>query len=431
MQFIWFFLYNILLVPVLVTGFYIGSFFNTKMKEGRLGRRRLFSALQSDMAKYHSGKRVLFHCTSAGEWLQALPIIEKLKSMNPDLFVMVSFFSPSGYKFAKHPAEVDVKFYLPLDTWFGARKLFRLIKPDLWIISKFDIWPNHVLAASKMGIPIVITSATLSADSGRDKGLSRHFNKSVYNRISHFFPISEDDKIRFQAWVPDETKYTIAGDTRYDHVFNRGLKASEGEDIKVFTEKNGLVLIAGSSWPADERQILPAVVRLIKDFDSLRVIIVPHELHESHLQEIETVFSGSGLKTKRFNDPGYQAKETRIVIFNTVGMLARLYKQTDIAFVGGSFGKGTHNVMEPAVFSQPVLFGPNYFNSYEAGELLRIGAAFTVAGEEEFYIKVSGLIQDEPLRKSMGEKARDLIQSNIGATEKIIHKLNELYDIIS
>jgi 3-deoxy-D-manno-octulosonic-acid transferase len=142
------------------------------------------------------------------------------------------------------------------------------------------------------------------------------------------------------------------------------------------------------------------------------------------------VFARGGIGTLRFTDlkAGIQSPE-RVVIFNTIGMLARLYKQTDIAFIGGSFGKGTHNVMEPAIFGQPVLFGPNHLNSHEAGELLSIGAAFTIHGEDEFFNKVALLIRNDQLRTTMGEKARNLIHDNIGATAKIINKL-KIYGIL-
>ena len=424
-----FIFYNLFVVPLLIGGFYAGSFFNSKMKEGRIARRRQFAWLRNEMAKAPVQKRILFHCTSAGEWLQALPVIEKMKSIDPGLFIMVSFFSPSGYKFARNPPEVSLKFYLPLDSWCAARKLFKLLKPELWIISKFDIWPNHVLVASGMKIPVVVISATLSADSGRDKGISKMLNKPLFGTISHFFPISEADKQRFQALVPDETRFTIAGDTRYDHVYNRGQKARDAEDIPIF-EGKALTLIAGSTWPADEKHVLPAMVRLLNAFSHIRVIIVPHELHENHLREIESVFAGAGIAAIRFSDlqPG-QRTPAQVVIFNTIGMLARLYKQTDIAFIGGSFGKGTHNVMEPAIFGQPVIVGPNHLNSHEAGELLTIGAAFTVHGEEELFSKMALLIRDEQLRTTMGDKARNLIQDNTGATDKIINKL-KTYGII-
>ena len=423
MSLVLFIIYNLIVVPLLLAGFYTGSLFNAKMKEGRMARRKQFTRLRNELANAPAQKRILFHCTSAGEWLQALPIIEKMKALDPGLFIMVSFFSPSGYKFARNPSEVNLKFYLPLDSWFSAHRLFKLLKPELWIISKFDIWPNHLLVASGMKIPVVITSATLSADSGRDKGLSKLLNKPLYAAISHFFPISEADKSRFQALVPDETRYTVAGDTRYDHVYNRGMMARDAGDINLFQGK-ALTIIAGSTWPTDEKHVLPAMVRLLKEFSTIRAIVVPHELQESHLREIEAVFAGAGIGTLRFTDlqAGLQTPE-RVVIFNTIGMLARLYKQTDIAFIGGSFGKGTHNVMEPAIFGQPVMFGPNHLNSHEAGELLNIGAAFTINGEDEFFDKAALLIRDDQLRTTMGEKARNLIHDNIGATSKIINKL--------
>jgi len=433
MKSFWLKLYNILVVPVIVAGFYCGSFFNLKMKEGRKARRKQFTLLHTAIAKVEPGrKRIFFHCTSAGEWLQAIPIIEILKIRNPNLYIMVSFFSPSGFSFAKNPAEVDLKFYLPLDTRRAARRLFNLLKPDCWIISKFDIWPNHVVEASKLRIPIVITSATLSPDSGRDKGISRLFNKIIYGKISHFFPISGEDKKRFQSLVPDESKYTVAGDTRYDHVFNRGQKAMNAIDINIFSKKMRITIIVGSTWPADEKHILPALVRLLTEFQDIQTIVVPHELQENHLKDIEGVFARHGIECRRYTDfSGTGTTDVRVVVFNTIGMLARLYKQTNIAFIGGSFGKGTHNVMEPAVFGQPVLFGPNYLNSHEAGELLNIGAAFRITNEQEFYEKVSLLIQNDQLRNSMGEKARNVIYENKGATEIIVNKLNEQYGIIS
>lgn len=432
MSLIWLALYNILVVPVILTGFCIGSLFNNKIREGLKARKNQFARLAAEISKATGRKRILFHCTSAGEWLQAVPIIEKMKLLNPQLYIMVSFFSPSGFKFARNPAEVDLKFYLPLDSRYAARRLFKLLKPDLWIISKFDVWPNHVMAAAKLNIPMVVTSATLSADSGRDKGVSKGFNKLVYNKISHLFPISEDDKRRFKVMVPDESKYTVAGDTRYDHVYNQGLKASDAGDVSIFGKTKGITVIAGSTWPADEKHILPALAMLCADFPAMRVIIVPHELHENHLLDIESIFSRNGIKTDRYTDfSGTGNAPNKVVIFNTIGLLARLYKQTNIAFIGGSFGKGTHNVMEPAVFGQPVLFGPNHLNSYEAGELLNTGAAFRVTNQQEFHDKVSLLINDSNLRKSMGEKARSLIYNNIGATAIIINTLKKQYGIIS
>ena len=432
MSFIWLVLYNLLVVPLIYAGFWIGSFFNAKIREGRKARKNQFSRLANDILKAGDRKRILFHCTSAGEWLQALPIIERIKSMDSGLFIMVSFFSPSGFKFAKNPPEVDLKFYLPLDSAIAARRLFKLLKPDLWIISKFDIWPNHIMAAAALHIPMVVTSATLSADSRRDKGVSKGFNRLVYNKISHIFPISHDDKRRYQVMVPGEKKYTVAGDTRYDHVYNRGVKASEAPAIALFSEHRGPVFIAGSTWPADEKHILPALADLCVHFPALQVIIVPHELHESHLRDIESVFLRQKISIERFTSfTETGTSNARVIIFNTIGLLSRLYKQTDLAYIGGSFSKGIHNVMEPAIFGQPVIFGPNYLNSHEAGELLKTGAAFRINNQQEFYNQAKHLIEDAPLRKTLGAKAKNLIISNVGATDIIIKTLKEHYGIIS
>ncbi len=429
---IWLLLYNVIVVPVIYAGFWIGSLFNKKIREGLQSRRNQFSKIALEIKNAGDRKRILFHCTSAGEWLQALPIIEKLKAVNPRLYIMVSFFSPSGYRFAKNPPEVDLKFYLPLDSAIAARRLFGLLKPELWIISKFDIWPNHVMVASAMNIPIVITSATLSADSRRDKGVSKGFNKLVYNKISHIFPISHDDARRFQAMVPDKSKYTVVGDTRYDHVYNRGMHASDDGDVPIFNGTPEITFIAGSTWPSDEKHILPALADICNNFKHLKVIIVPHELLENHIQDIESIFRQKSIQTLRYSDFGGNGQtDSQVVIFNTVGMLARIYKQTQIAYIGGSFGKGIHNVMEPAIFGQPVIFGPNHLNSHEAGELLKSEAAFTIRNRDEFYEKMALLIGDDKLRTEMGSRARDLIINNIGATEIILNTLKDKYDIFS
>ena len=249
--------------------------------------------------------------------------------------------------------------------------------------------------------------------------------------VSHFFPISEEDKKRFQVLVPEEYKYTVAGDTRYDHVFNRGQRAKDAGDVKIFSNTGGITLIAGSTWPADEKHVLPALAHLLRDYPDIKAIVVPHELHENHLRDIEEVFTRQGIVTNRYTEFSGQGETgARLVIFNTIGLLARLYKQTHIAFIGGGFGKGLHNVMEPAVFGQPVLFGPNHLNSHEAGELLNIGAAYRVTTGDEIYEKIRLLINNGSLRTAMGEKARYLVHDNTGATAIIINKLNAQYGII-
>jgi 3-deoxy-D-manno-octulosonic-acid transferase len=428
-----FFLYRIFAVPLLKPAFFVGRFFNAKMKTGYEGRKNQFQFIEKELAANASGKhRIFFHASSVGESEQALPIIEKMKKANPDCYIIMSFFSPSGYKFLKNNPFVDLKIYLPLDTRSNARKLFSLLKPDLWCISKFDVWPNHLKVASKLKIPTVLTAATLSENSGRDKGLAGLLNKSFYNCFDHIFPISDEDAKRFLRIFPFPERMTMTGDTRFDQVYNKARKVENAGNVKIFKQPGSLVFMAGSIWPADEKHLLPAFINIMKKHTSLLAILVPHELHESHIADIENTLNRAGLESERYTDfEKNGGTEKRIAIINTVGMLARIYMQTNLAYVGGSFSSGVHNVMEPAVFGQPVIFGPVNANSFEAGELMKAGSAFAVENAAQIEEVLEKLVTDDLYRNEIGQKAKNLIYNNLGATERIYNHLKQNYGFIS
>lgn len=433
MESVLFFLYNFFAVPAVKLSFFVGRFFDPKMKQGYEGRKNQFRLIESELASHASGKHKLwFHASSVGESEQALPIIEKIKAANSDIFIILSFFSPSGYNFLKKNPLIDLKIYLPLDTRRNARKIFRLIKPDLWFVSKFDVWPNHLKTAASMQIPILLTAATLSANSRRDKGLAGFFNKTFYKYFTHIFPISTEDSERFYQVFPFPEKITITGDTRFDQVFLKAKKVEKAGNIKIFSKEGGLVFIAGSIWPADEKHLLPAFVKLMQKHPDLRAILVPHELHEPHIADIEDILKNAALESERYSDfSGKGGTEKRIAIINVVGMLARIYMQTDFAYIGGSFSSGVHNVMEPAVFGQPVIFGPIHANSFEASELLKIGGAFAIENSYQAETILEKIVTDKPFRIAAGKKAKDLIYNNLGATDKIFNYLKQTYDFIS
>lgn len=426
-------LYNFIFIPVFKFGFFTGSFFNVKMKLGRNGRKNLFLNLSERLSQVKPDqKRIWFHCTSVGEWEQAVPIIDEIKTGRPDIFVLVSFFSPSGYNYVKRHPNVDFKTYLPIDSFANARRFIRIVKPDLWVISKFDIWPAHLYIAGKMNIPVVLTAATLSSNSGRDKGLSKILNWFVYKNISLIFPISLIDRNRFLQVFPYPERMVVAGDTRFDQVFNKAQKVRASGEVVIFKDNSGIKLITGSIWPADEKYLLPALINLYKKYGYLKLILVPHELHEAHISDIENILSNAGIESERytsFENAGGTTK--RVAIINTIGMLARIYKQTQLAYVGGSFSSGVHNVMEPAVFGQPVVFGPEYHNSFEAIELIRKGFAFSGSNSVELETLLDRFVSNETDRVETGNKAKNLIEQNIGATQIIIKKLKETYDFIS
>jgi len=433
MQTFWFLLYNILVAPVLFIGFRIGALFDQKIKIGLHARAHQPKILEEKLATIDNQRvRLLFHCSSVGEWEQAATLIEKFKALNPQLFIIVTFFSPSGYNFVKQHPDVDLKLYLPIDTYFGAIKFLKILKPNLWFISKFDVWPNHLFAAKHLAIPVVMTAATLSSNSGRDKGLAALFNRTIYPIFSYVFPISEEDKTRFLKLFPYPDRLIVTGDTRFDRVYEKGLKVTKSEDINLFAAHGQTVFIAGSTWQPDEKALIPALCALLLRYNKLSVAIVPHELHESHLQSIEDSFASCGIKTERYTQLGKDNTSAKqVVIVNTIGLLARLYKIGHIAYVGGSFGTdGIHNVMEPAVFGQPVIFGPNYANSFEAGELIKAGAAFSEPDTANLEMRIESFLKDENLRIETGQKAKSLIESNTGAANKIVSFIAAKYTFI-
>lgn len=428
---VWFIIYN-LLIPILLAGFWMFSFFNQKSRQAFSGRAGQIKKLGQFVKTIGPNvPRIWVHCVSVGEWLQAIPVIQQLKESNPNLTVMVSFFSASGYNYLKQSQLVNHKFYLPFDFYKSAQRLFQIIKPDLWIISKFDVWPNHLHWAGLLDVPTVMIAATLSANSGRIRGPIGVLNRYVYKNINWLFPISIPDRDRFLKLYPYPDRMFIAGDTRFDSVSQKGERVRSANPSPVFTPTPQVTFLAGSIWPSDERHLLPALKNALLKHPDLKAALVPHELHEQHIKSIEKFFEGT-FETERytdFEDKGFT--QCRIAIIDTIGKLAGLYLNCDLAYVGGSFGVGVHNVMEPAVFGKPVLFGPNHLNSYEALEIKRLGGGFVVNNQAEMERQLDKLVPNAELRTSVGEIAKGLVLNNLGATGKILMKLRQEYDFIS
>jgi len=429
---LWFLLYNIVAVPLQYSFYFCARLINRKIAEGMAGRKgqkeRIKQALE---AVDKNRKRIVFHCVSVGEWEQALPIIKKLKSANSDIYVIVTFFSPSGYNFVKDNSDIDLKIYLPFDSYFRARNFLKTIQPDLWIIVKHDIWPNHVYAARSLSIPVILVDATLPPQSFRNAPVLSNFFRSVYKSFIYLFPISAGDRDRFLKLYPFPDKMTVAGDTRFDQVSHREQEALKSKDIQLFDAEDTDVLIAGSIWPSDEKHLLPAVQQLLNKFQSLRIILVPHEPVERYLQGIESALQQVNVSSKRYSailKSGING--TRVAIIDTIGLLVTLYSKADIAYVGGSFGPGVHNVMEPGILGKPILFGPNHLNSFEALEMIHCGGGFAVKNSSEITDRVSDFLNNSGKRSDAGKKARQLIQKNLGAADKIVKQLRDMYDFI-
>ncbi|MBI5475681.1 MAG: 3-deoxy-D-manno-octulosonic acid transferase [Ignavibacteriales bacterium] len=418
----WKYFYNIIIVPVLWIGFRVYALLNSKAKRSWYGRENLFDKLENNLSKHpKSSKRIWFHASSMGEFEQAKPIIAELKQKHPPVIIIVSFFSSSGYEHSLAYKLADVITYIPFDSAIGARKFVELVRPAAAVFMRYDIWPNHLWELNRRCIPSYIASATLHRKKYREIPVIRNFLRNIYNSIDFILTVSSEDKNNFSAFNLTHPVIELVGDTRYDQVWRRSSdsKLKQLLDPKIISGKK--VIVVGSSWKEDEVQLLQAINRLIAEGMELVVILVPHEPTEENLDYLEKECN-SKISNIRFSHLQNYNGES-IIIVDSVGILMPLYQYADIAFVGGGFSAGIHNVLEPAVYGVPVVFGPKFANSQEAQILIAIGGATSVTTDQDVYELFSLLLKDENERERRGKKAFELVKSKTGATERFFNFL--------
>jgi 3-deoxy-D-manno-octulosonic-acid transferase len=423
--------YNILVVPLVWAGFRGLALFDEKARLAFSRRRSLLRDLEKKIKDFPGEKkRILLHVSSVGEYLQARPLILALKERYPGAGVILSFVSSSlEDQLAGNPA-ADLETYLPLDTRGSVRRFLDLVRPDLIIFSTYDVWPNLLWQASDREIPAVLVNATLSVNSGRLQPGVRRFFSSLYSRLDCIGAISEKDAERFRLLgIPGE-RIEITGNCRFEQTLDRAGNVREDDPVLASLPGNKVVLVAGSTWPEDEAVILPAFFKLAGEFSDLGLIIAPHEPKEQSIAALEKSFAAQGFETERLSRlPEARGGQgpARVILVDCVGQLFKLYRVGAMAFVGGSFGRAVHNVMEPAAFGLPVLFGPRHENSQEALLMKERGGAFSVADRAELEAQLHVLIQDKVARTEAGERARALLEENRGATMRTVQFLKERF----
>ncbi|PIX00292.1 MAG: 3-deoxy-D-manno-octulosonic acid transferase [Ignavibacteria bacterium CG_4_8_14_3_um_filter_37_9] len=425
MDLFWKFAYNILIVPLLLFAMKIAPWFNQKVKIGVAGRKRLFEELIVNMSSLNKKKKLIwFHSSSLGEFEQAKPIIEKLKQ-SADVNILVTFFSPSGLENSKKYPFADLVSYLPLDTTQNAARFISLVNPSLLILMRYDLWPNHIYELAKRNIPIFLVDATMRSDSARKNFFAKKFHKHLYGKLSKILTVSETDALNFGVFEFHEHEINPVGDTRFDRVYQRSLVAKERNLIRSEILKDKKVIVAGSTWYEDEETLLPAFMKLTEYDENVLMIIAPHEPTVVHLEKLENDFTGK-IKTIRFSSLN-NYKDEKIILVDSIGILLTLYYYANIAFVGGSFKSNIHNVLEAAVYGVPVIFGPKITNSQEAIKLAELGGGIIIKNKKEAYRSLRLLTKDESVRQAKGRISKEYVQSNLGATDKI---LKEMYKVI-
>jgi len=425
MKSLWKILYNLFVIPPLYIFLQLGSLFSHKIKRGIKGRKRIFEELILNAASLDKSKKLIwFHSSSLGEFEQAKPIIEELKK-DSAINILITFFSPSGYENSRKYPYADLVSYLPFDSMAYAERFISIIRPDLAILMRYDIWPNHIWAMKKKNIPCFIVDATMKKNSPRKMPVIKSFHKLLFSDVSGILTVSEADVEGFKEFRIENVKLKAVGDTRFDRVYEKSLAAKEKNIIKKGLLAGKKIFVAGSTWDMDENVILPAFIRVAKYAEDVAMILVPHEPTIANLERIENELSRS-MKTIRFSHlNSYQ--DERIIIVDSIGILLTLYAYADLAFVGGSFKQNIHNVLEAAVYGIPVLVGPKISNSQESQQLLRRGGAVLIRNQREAYRQLRTFFQNEELRKVKGKIAAEYVKENLGATGKI---LKEIYEVI-
>ncbi|MBE0642927.1 MAG: 3-deoxy-D-manno-octulosonic acid transferase [Bacteroidetes bacterium] len=417
----WKFFYNVLVLPPLWLAFRVLWLFNRKVRRGLRGRHSSLQRLRVFIRNNPGRRRLWVHASSMGEFEQAKPIIEALRERDPELVIIASFFSPSGYENNLRYRAVDAVVYIPFDTRWRARRFLTLMQPTAAVFIRYDVWPNHIWTCERMGIPVMLANATLRENSGRLFPLIRRFHRHVFDSMDAILTVSESDAAVFRKLKLHRPLIEAVGDTRYDRVAGKAAHSRKRMLVPQQILEGRKVVVVGSSWPEDEEALLPALFALLAEDPGLLCVIVPHEPTIDHLEFLEYRLNGS-VPSLRFSYLQSWNGE-RVLIVDSIGILLPLYAVASVAFVGGGFKSNVHNTLEPAAYGIPVLYGPKIGNSQEARELAEAGGGFIVRSREEIESTLRALLTDEILRVSTGTAAGRFVAERSGSTAHILTRL--------
>lgn len=366
------------------------------------------------------------HAPSVGEGLQARPVLQLARRERPDLQLAYTFFSPSAAAFARG-LDVDFADYLPFDTVGDSAAALDALEPSALVFSKLDVWPTLARVAATRGVRLGLVSATLAEGSSRRRGMAARLLSDAYARLDSVGAIDQRDAERLVELGVRRDRIAVTGDTRYDQVWARvrGVDRTTGFVAMLASER--LTLVAGSTWPADERPLLAAWTRVRATVADARLIVAPHEPTESHLVPIERWAVEARLHSARLGDD--DAPNADVVVVDRVGVLGDLYALASAAYVGGGFhAAGLHSVLEPAAFGVPVLFGPRFANSRDAELLIAAGGGASEPTEAGLESRLRGWFTDEARRAQAGTAARELVKQGLGAAERSWKLVSVLVD---
>jgi 3-deoxy-D-manno-octulosonic-acid transferase len=417
-------IYTYIFLPFLFILAFVVSGFSKTIRKAFFERFKVIKKLKNYKASQTDSKNyILIHCASMGEFEHIKPLITQLSASKRNA-IIITFFSSSGYENVKNYEGVDLILYIPFDFPGQWKKFYNTLNPKFLVISKHDAWPNQIWIAEENNIPIFLVNASLHENSSRIKGLAKILYNEVYQAFNQIHAVSESNKKNFERHFKNIHVDSL-GDTKFDQVSLRKRQSINIKYIPDYWLKDELIILLGSVWPEDLSQLIEPVKNILLQNSNVKVIIAPHQPNEKHIDEIKNTFAGIELiyfSRTNFSDG------SKILLIDTVGILADLYKYAHIAYVGGSFKQGIHNVMEPAIYGIPVIFGPTHSNSIEAEKLLKRGGGIQVNNKNDVQEVFNKLLNDTSFRRGTGEKALSYALENTGVSEQLINEWQKYLD---
>ena len=407
-------IYN-LVIYLYLLGVAIYSRFNEKVRKMWRGEREAFKILREKVDP--NAKYVWFHAASLGEFEQGRPLMEQLRKDHPEYKILLTFFSPSGYEVRKNYEGADIITYLPLDTITNARRFLRTVRPVMAFFIKYEFWYNYLHILKHRGVPVYSVSSIFRPEQVFFKWYGRQYGR-VLNCFTHFFVQNEISKeLLAKIGITDTT---VVGDTRFDRVLQIKEAAKQLPIVESFVKNAPQVFVAGSSWPPDEE----IFIKYFNEHKNWKLIIAPHVIGEDHLKQIEKLLEGRKViryteAEKMVNGQLSMVNDYEVLIINCFGLLSSIYHYGNVAYVGGGFGVGIHNLLEAAVWDVPVFFGPNN-QKFQEAQGLKTSGGFEISSYEDFAAQMDRFAADAAYLQEQGQKAGHFVKGQSGATQKVL-----------
>lgn len=390
----------------------IAAFFNPKAKQWVVGRKNVFKKLQGAI---HGEEDVIwFHSASLGEFEQGRPVIESFKEKYPNSKILLTFFSPSGYEVRKNYEGADYIFYLPPDFAGNAKRFMEIVNPKMAFFIKYEFWHHYLKELKRRNVPTYIFSTIFRPDQLFFKGYGG-FHRRMLSAFTHLF-VQNQESVDLLKGI-GLSNVTLTGDTRFDRVYTIASRSKTLPKVEGFAQGKE-VLIAGSTWPKDEENIIKY---LNETKNSYKYIIAAHEVDEDHINNITSKIQKSWVRYTKATKEEIDAAE--VLVIDCIGVLSSLYRYGTVSYIGGGFGRGIHNTLEAATFGLPVIFGPNYHKFQEAKDLIEIGASKSYENYSELKNLLDIFYENSEKRNYSGLQSRNYVDRMRGASDKILSEI--------